>query len=489
MTDREELLKVITADGIFDEPEVLEQYARDMSFTDALRPKYVVKPRTQEEVQQILSWANYTLTPLIPVSSGGPRFRGDTIPTREGSVIVDLSGMKKILRVDRRNRVAMIEPGVTFGELRTAVEAAGLRLLMPLLPRRSKSVVASALEREPTIIPRYHWDIGDPMLCSELVWGSGDLFRTGAAAGPGSIEEQWKSGQAQKSPAGPSQASFHRLIQGAQGTMGCVTWITLKTQLLPKLQKPFFAGSSRLDNLTELAHWLIRLRIADECFILNNTDLATIMSGGLQEDSRDLKAGLPHWLLFFCLAGYDYFPEERLAYQEEQMLHRAGLAGVEPAEQVGGVSASELLELLKSPSEEPYWKLRPKGSCYDIFFLINRDRLPRVIELMGNVASTFGYGASNMGIYIQPVVQGTSWHCEFNLFFDPDNAREAEAVRLLSLEAVNALMDEGAFFSRPYGPWADMAYRRDGATTAALKKVKGIFDPDGIMNPGKLCFQ
>ena len=70
------------------------------------------------------------------------------------------------MRVDRARRVAMVEPGVTFGELIPAVEKEGLRLNMPLLPRKSKSVVGSMLEREPVIMPKYQWDISDPLACA-----------------------------------------------------------------------------------------------------------------------------------------------------------------------------------------------------------------------------------------------------------------------------------------------------------------------------------
>jgi FAD/FMN-containing dehydrogenase len=49
-------------------------------------------------------------------------------------------------------------------------------------------------------------------------------------------------------------------------------------------------------------------------------------------------------------------------------------------------------------------------------------------------------------------------------------------------------MHQGAYFSRPYGIWADMAFNRDAQTTLVLKKVKKIFDPKAVMNPGKLCF-
>ena len=93
-----------------------------------------------------------------------------------------------------------------------------------------------------------------------------------------------------------------------------------------------------------------------------------------------------------------------------------------------------------------------------------------------------------MGIYLQPIVQGTNYHCEFNLFYDPENSKEAERVRGLSARAVKELGCRGAFFSRPYGENAGAIINKDAATVDALKRVKAIFDPNNIMNTGKLCF-
>jgi hypothetical protein len=177
MITKQNLAKIVGSDRVSQEAAELKAYAGDMSFVNAVTPGYVVKPRTSEAIQKLVTLANETRTPLVPVSSGPPHFRGDTVPSTGGAVVVDLSGMKKIVFVDRARRVAMVEPGVTFGELIPAAEKEGLRLNMPLLPRRSKSVVGSMLEREPVIMPKYQWDISDPLACTGLFFGGGDEFR------------------------------------------------------------------------------------------------------------------------------------------------------------------------------------------------------------------------------------------------------------------------------------------------------------------------
>jgi FAD/FMN-containing dehydrogenase len=481
------LTKIVDGKSILDSEEVLEEYSRDNSFAPRVRPKCLVKLKNADEVQALVKWANESLTPLVPVSSGGPHFRGDTVPSTGGAVVVDLSEMKKVVRIDRRNRVAMVEPGITFSELIPQLEKEGLRLNMPLLPRGNKSVIGSMLEREPVIIPLSQWDAIDPLTCIEVIFGTGDMFRTGSAAGPGTLEEQWKSGQAQVNPMGPGQTDFARVVQGAQGTMGIVTWSTIRCEAMPTLQKPFLVGCNKYEKLAELVYKLMWLKAGDECFILNGTDLAAILAKTPAE-YNNLRDALPSWVLFFSLSGYEYYPEERVAYQEEQMAEAAQRLGLEPTNAVSGVSAYEVLRLVAAPSEEPYWKLRYKGGCQDLFFLTTLDRVQKLIDVMYDQVEQSGYSSADLGIYVQPMVQGTSCHCEFNLYYDPANEKEAARVRELYTKAAEALMNAGAFFSRPYGAIADMAYRRDGETTAALRKVKQIFDPNNIMNSGKLCF-
>jgi FAD/FMN-containing dehydrogenase len=482
-----ELGKIVGKENVIYSEKALEEYSSDMSLIPGKRPRCVVKPENAGDVQKIVVWANNNGAKIVPVSSGAPHFRGDTVPGTDESVMVDLSHMKKIVHIDPKNRVALIEPGVTFSELVPRLQQEELRLNMPFLPRSSKSVVGSLLEREPVMMPKYQWDASDPLGSTEVVFGNGDKFRTGSGSGPGGLDYQWESGEAQVASLGPAQADFHRFIQGAQGTIGIVTWASVRCERLPRLEESFLAGSSEVDSLLDLAYWLVRLKVVDECLILNKSDLARVYGEGTTGVSKTLKAGLPPWILFFCIAGYEYFPEERIAFQKELMMEQAKAIGLKPVKRLG-ISASKLLNILRKPCGETYWKLKGKGSCDDLFFVTNRDSIPEFINVMNELAAKQGYPVPDIGVYIQPVVGGTSWHCEFHLFFDPQDHGEVNKVRNLSASASRIFADKGAFFSRPYGAWADLVYQAGSPNTLALKKVKSIFDPNNVMNPGKLCF-
>jgi FAD/FMN-containing dehydrogenase len=278
-------------------------------------------------------------------------------------------------------------------------------------------------------------------------------------------------------------------VQGAQGTMGIATWASARCEITPRLEEPFLVGSSSLDKILEMVHWLIRLRLVNECLVLNSSDVAAIMAKKWPDDYHDIKATLPTWVLFFNIVGYKYFPEKRVSVQITDMKDVAQRVGAEPVQALGKVMASELLQTIRRPSEEPYWKLRYKGACQDVFFITLYEKLPGLISEMNALSEEAGYPASDIGIYLQPIVQGVNCHCEFNLFYNARDPLEVSRVKEISSPgAIKRLMGKGAFFSRPYGEATDTILSSNASTIAALQRVKAILDPDNIMNPGKLCF-
>jgi len=486
---KKEILQGIVGNGsVLDDLGTLESYSRDQSFTIQIWPSFVVKPGNVHEIQAIVQWANKTATPLVPVSSGPPHFRGDTVPGHPGTVIVDLGRMKDIITIDRRNKLAIVEPGVTWAELLPVLAKKDLTVPMPLMPRRSKSVIGSLLEREPNTIPKYHWTMLEPLRCCDVIWGNGEEMWTGEAGDQkGSLEDRWGRFLYQVNPMGPHQTDFYRLLSAAQGSMGIVTRASVKCELRPRIHKLFFLQSEKLDGLIDFAYSILRARYGYELFILNNSNLAAILG----EDSckiTALKHHLPRWILVLGIVGLDILPEERVSFQQKDISHMAQQYGQWLMTSLPGQEDSGLLEILNRPSDDAYWKLRYKGAYDDIFFVTTLDRTPEFVRLFSALSQEEGYASSDAGIYIQPLMQGVACHCEFVLPFDPENPRETSKVKRLVTDGSKTLMKQGAFFSRPYGSWASMVYSTDAQSTDVLKKIKSIFDPNHVMNPGKLCF-
>lgn len=483
----EKLENIIGKEKIIKDPESLSSYSKDESLVPRVQPQCIVKPLSMEEVQGVVRLANDTGTPLVPVSSGPPHFRGDTVPSADGAVIVDLHGMNRIPRVDPKNRVAMIEPGVTFGQLRKALEKEGLAPYTPLAPRSNKSVLTSYLEREPITRPKAQWDNQDPLLCTEVVYGSGDLFRTGSAAGPGTVEEQWKQGRAMMRGNGPTHTDFTKLLMAAQGTMGVITWATVKCRPLPASSKSFMIPSSDIGPILDIVYKTLWRRIGDQILILNNQMLATIL-GNNPKEIKKLREELPAWMFLYTIDGTGIMSDERIEWQGKDFKKEASSFELEIRRNIGNLKADSVAELLWETSDKAYWKTRTKGGCHELFFLTTLDQTPQFIKQMTRLANSFKFPGKDIGVYLQPTIHGANCHCEFHLPYNPDNGEEVERIKALDREASKAFGNLGGFFSRPYGEWATVAYGSDPATVTALRKVNNIFDPNGIMNPGKLCF-
>jgi len=172
-------------------------------------------------------------------------------------------------------------------------------------------------------------------------------------------------------------------------------------------------------------------------------------------------------------AGTALLPEEKLALQEKELRGMANEFGLTVAEADPGLAG-----FFEGCQEEA-------GSHYDLFFLSTLDDVPGHIETVTGMAARMGYAPDRIGVYVQPQHQGVSQHVEFTIPADPGNP--ALALRLFR-EASEARVARGAYFSRPYGPWADLVFSRDATASRVLRVVKQIVDPKNVMNPGKLCF-
>lgn len=434
-------------------------------------------PESREQVEAIVAKAREKGRALVPLSSGAPHFHGASVNPQAETVC--FSRMNNIMKIDRRSRYARVEAGVTFGQLIPALAEAGMRLNAPFLPRANKSVVASMLEREAVVVPKYQYDYTDPLLNVEVICGNGELFRTGSAAGPGPIEEL-KADMCL--PWGPGSIDFLRFFTGAQGTMGLVTWATLKTEILPSISNMYFIIADTVERLISLANGLLLNRVLDDCVILNRVNLAAAFADSSREEA-ELASEVPEWVMLCRISGFERYPEERIAIYEEMLMDACAKAGMNALRELPGCAglAEKVGAMLGNcDSREPYWKLR-RGAEREIDFLAPPSKTPKLAEMLSGLEDKCG-GA--LGITIQPQVQGRAYRLEADVFFD---GKSPEVTEQAFTDILPELHDAGAYFDRPYGEMSKLVYT-DPVSVEALRKLKAIYDPDGILNPGKLCF-
>jgi len=221
--------------------------------------------------------------------------------------------------------------------------------------------------------------------------------------------------------------------------------------------------------------------------LFNSATLASILGQGT-EQIKSLEKELPPWTLVFGVTGRDILAEERVEFLEKDIIDIAQQFNLSLESSIPGGTAEQVSEIILNSSKEPYWKLCSKGGCQDIFFLTTLNRVPEFVATMNSMAEAADYSLADMGVYIQPTHLGTSCHVEFSLPYDSNDAGEVARVQELFTGASEKLSDQGAFYTRPYGIWADMAYGRNAEHTRVSKELKGIFDPKNVLNPGKLCF-
>ncbi len=485
MEVKSKLSEVVGAENYSDDPGQLRAYAADFSYEPAGAPGCVVKPGSSEEVSKVVTFCNENKIPVVPVSSG-IHFYGAAIP-REGGVILDMSRMDRVLEIDPDNRRVRFEAGVTWEKLTGALKKEGYRVIMPLTPPAQRSVLTDFMEREEPTNQVY--DYGEPLQAMEVVWPTGEQFRMGSASVNNYPDSPSKGGN----PSGPG-LDFYRFFQCAQGTFGVVTWTNLKMESIPKMDKILFAPVDDLAYAMDFLYRILPRRIGQEVLLLNNVDLAAILAEDRPEDFEKLCDTLPPWTLILVISGLLRRPEEKIAYEMNFLSEvlKNEFSDLELGEALPGFPGlgKKMLSILRNPwpADKPYWKNSISGACQNLFFHTRPVLVPGFIELVEEIAVSYGYPVELMGMYLQPIEHNRACRVEFNFFYDPEDEAEVAAVRSMYQEMAKVLLAEGAVFTRPYGDLAPIVYEKAAGYAAHLKRLKKVFDPNNIMNPGRLCF-
>jgi FAD/FMN-containing dehydrogenase len=488
MAMKDSLIDIFGPNDVIDNPNILASYAKSQIFGKRFAPWFIVKPDSVEKIEKLVKWANKTGTPLVPVSSTGVKLRGDSLPSVPESVVIDLSGMKKVMNINRQQRMTVIEPGVTYEQLNEELAKQNMVIPGSLKPKAGQSVLTDVIEAVPRLNPMIQWNFFDPLRCVEVTWGDGTRMFTGeAAGGPLDIEKQWDRQQWQVQYMGPWMTDYYRLVTQAQGSMGIVTWASLKVAVKPTIHQLYIAAADNLEDLENFVYKAMWTRFPDEIFILNRAQAASLM-GKTSEEIAGLKEVLPPWIVAVGVAGRELLPDVRFETRSKDLIDIAQANGLDLKEGVAKLSGRALYEeVISTDKGKVYWKDVYAGGHQNVFFLTQLGRVDEFLRIVREICENLCYPTEDIGVYIQPKHIGSSYHMEFTFPYDSDSAVQQMRMRELVEMVSVAVSDLGGYYSRPYGRWASIQLNKDAQSLMALKRLKGIFDPNGIMNPGKLA--
>ena len=219
---KERLSNVVGPGYVSDKPFVLQAYSKDFGIMPPRLPDLVVRPKTTEQVVEIVKIANEFRVPIIPRGGGSAQEAGATA-TAEGGIIVETLRMDQILEIDESNGTVTCEAGITYVTLMSALEKKGWKI--GIAPSGAMAGTPGAHIARPGV----GWgnikyvSSGDQVLGLKVVVPNGDVVCTGTAANP-------NADVFFRYALGPDATG---LFVGAEGAFGIITECTLRLYPLP----------------------------------------------------------------------------------------------------------------------------------------------------------------------------------------------------------------------------------------------------------------
>lgn len=444
-----EHLRALDIDVLTDD---LEPYGRDETMDLHADAGIVVRPRSTPEVQEILRVASAEAIPVTP-RGGGTGKAGGCIPVA-GGIVLSVEKMNRIKEIDANNRYAVIEPGVILTELHEACESHGLFYPIDMSSAGSCLMggnVACDAGGERAV---KYGTTRAQVTGAEAVLMDGTVIRTG--------------GKLAKDVAG---YALHHLLCGSEGTLAVLTEITLRLAPLPPYRRTLLAAFDSLDLAAEAA-----LRVEATGFRPSAIEL--VERAAVQLAQEMIGETIPHSsMAALLLVEIEAFREDDADTQIEglgEALLEAGAEEVDLAkrEQVWGVrhSVAESIKAL------------PGYSAVDS--VVPRRRMPELVRAAHAIADSHG---------LEVVCFGHAGDGNIHIDFLRRDATDpawdkgiGPAIRAVLKKTVSL----GGSITAEHGVGIlrrdDMAMQFDEGTLDAMRALKAAWDPQGLLNPGKV---
>ena len=434
-------------------PEELLVFSYDGTFCEQ-RPDVVVVPASTEEVSRVLKYADHQRIPVYP-RGAGTGLAGGAIPV-EGGIALNLATMNKIREIDLPNMAAVVEPGVITATLQESVDKLGA--FYPPDPASLKQCTLGGNVAMNAGGPRglKYGVTSNYVLGLEVVIPGGDVLRLG--------------GKPIKNVTG---YSLTQLFVGSEGTLGVVTEVSLRLVPLPKARAVALAVFPRLEDAAAIVQVVLSAGIVPATIeIMDSSAIACV--------EAYLHIGLPLDVDALILIEVD--GEESLVVRQlDEVADLCAANGASSVQKATSPPEIDRLWLARRSVSGSLARLRPHKLGEDI--CVPRSSIVPMVRGIKEIAARY-----DLPLAIYGHISDGNLHP--NLLFDRRNPEEMERVHRASGEIFAAAVKYGGTLSGEHGigllkkEFLGMAL--SPPVIDAMRRVKAAFDPNGIMNPGKM---
>ena len=439
---------------VYQDAASLQVYGAD-ALKQSYAPDLVVLPGSTEEVSAIAALCNEERVPLV-VRGGGTGYTGGSVPTR-GGVVMSVERLNRILEIDAVNLLARVQPNVITGDLQDAVEAIGL--FYPPDPASLRQSALGGNVAECAGGPRAfkYGTTRRYVLALEAVLPTGQVIHTGS--------------KAVKNVVG---YNLTQLLIGSEGTLAIITEIVLRLIPKPSARATLLAEFDDVSNAVKAVTNLIQGRVVPAAVELIDAPSLKALADHAGRPLASPEAGA---VLLVEVDGRAEAVDPEISVVQ-QACHNAGAILVRRA--ASDADREEIWRLRRELS--PALKeISPVKLNNDV--VVPRGRVPELFTLVKELQRECGLPIASFG-------HAGDGNIHVNIMVPPgdssamDRARRAERRLFEGVVALGGSIsgEHGIGFTKaPY-----LSLELSDEEIALMKRIKSAFDPNGILNPGKI---
>ncbi|MGE4396935.1 MAG: FAD-linked oxidase C-terminal domain-containing protein [Sulfurimonas sp.] len=446
---------VVGDENIYSDKAHLIAYSYDAT-REHFEPDAVLFPRNEDDISKVLKYCNEHRIVIVPRGAGSG-FTGGALPSSGGIVLAMEKHMNKILEIDMKNMVAVVQPGVINMDLQRAVEEVGLFYPPDPASQEYSSIGGNVSENAGGMRAAKYGITKDYVMATRAVLPNGDIIKAGK--------------RTIKDVAG---YNISGILIASEGTLAVLSEITLRLIPKPKMTKTAMGIFSSVSEAMNAVYKTMASGVTPVAMeFLDNLTIRAV--------ERTFKKGLPVDAGALLVTDVDGNLEDDLDFQ---------LAQIEKVFKENGCYEFKIAKDKKEAGD--LWFARrnasPALSVYGSKKLnedvtVPRSALPELLEKFYAIADKYNvkipcFGHTGDGnVHTNVMVDGK----------DPEQVKIAyQAIE----EVFQATVDLGGTLSGEHGiglakaPYMSMAFTPE--EMALFKSIKMAFDPNNILNPAKM---